>query len=344
MIEFQRVCKSFARRPGPGPGAGEIVAVREVTLSVPAGQVWGVVGPNGAGKTTLFALALGFLRPDKGSVRVDGAEPRAYLRRHGAAYLPERFQLPARWRVRPALKALARLEGLAGREAERRVTEGIERFGLETHADASVASLSRGLLQRMGLAQTALAERRLVVLDEPTQGLDPLWRVRFRAYVQELARGGRTVLIASHDLAELERMSNRVILLDQGSIREMLDLELAVPDRLAYRLELAGTTAAVSEIFPGAERMRGAAAEEAAADRSAGAEPPMARQTLAERATADGMSAPGAGALYRVTAANSAELTERLAALIEAGAIVASVIPERARLEERVRHALGDDA
>ncbi|MBX6363325.1 MAG: ABC transporter ATP-binding protein [Gemmatimonadetes bacterium] len=303
MIAFEAVTKRFGARRG----RGGVEALSSVTLEVPAGEAWGVVGPNGAGKTTLFALLLGFLHPTEGRVRLGGAAPRRYLRRHGASYLPERFRLPPEWTVRPTLVALARLEGYDAAEARRRADQAIERFGLGPHAGKAVGALSHGLLQRLGLAQALLGEHELVVLDEPTEGLDPLWRIRFRAVVEELRRAGRTVLLASHDLAEVERLAGKAVLLERGHVREILDLAPTGGER-TYRLELAGEAPALEEAFPGAEPMAGA---------------------------------PG---VYRVRAADAAELSRRLAALLDAGAVVASVAPATEALEERVRRALGRES
>src|SRR5690625_4686889 len=166
MIEFDEVSKIFG--PGVGRAAGEAIALREVTLSIPRGGVWAVVGPNGAGKTTLLGLLLGFLSASAGRVSIAGKPPRRYLRRRGAAYLPERVRLPDEWSVSAALGALARLEGLAAASARQRVGEVTERLGLGAHAAKAVGTLSRGLMQRVGLAQALLADRELVVLDEPT--------------------------------------------------------------------------------------------------------------------------------------------------------------------------------
>jgi ABC-type multidrug transport system ATPase subunit len=303
MIAFETVTKRFGARRG----RGGVEALSRVTLEVPAGETWGVVGPNGAGKTTLFALLLGFLHPTDGRVRIAGEAPRRYLRRHGASYLPERFRLPPEWTVRPTLLALARLEGYAGAEARRRADAAMERFGLEPHGGKTLGALSHGLLQRLGLAQALLGEHELVVLDEPTEGLDPLWRIRFRTVVEELRGAGRTVLLASHDLAEVERLAGKAVLLEQGKVREVLDLTPAGGEQ-TYRLELAGPAPALEEAFPGAE--------------------PVA----------------GARGAYRVRAADAAELSERLAALLDAGAVVASVAPAAEPLEERVRRALGRES
>jgi ABC-type multidrug transport system ATPase subunit len=304
MIELQQVTKSYPPAPGR---ARAVTALAEATLTIPPGAVWAVVGPNGAGKTTLFALVLGFLHPTAGRVRLDGLPPRTYLRRHGAAFLPERFQLPGEWSVAAALRALARLEGRRGAAATTRADQAIERFGLAPHAAKPVATLSRGLLQRVGLAQVTLSESRLVVLDEPTEGLDPLWRIQFRDLIDELRRDGRTILIASHDLAEVERVAEQAVLLDAGRVHEILEVHQPAPAARRYRIELAWPHPAILEIFPGAV-----------------AEPE--------------------DTAYLVMVDDTAELSARLAALLAAGAVLAAAGPVAEPLEERVQRALSGGA
>lgn len=308
MIELRQVTRTY----GPTPRrARPTIALEDVSLSVPEGETWAVVGPNGAGKTTLFALTLGFIHPTAGQVRLAGLAPRAYLRRHGAAFLPERFNLPGEWSVDAALNALAQLEGVRGEEATRRADRAIERFGLGPHADRPLAALSRGLLQRVGLAQATLADRALVVLDEPTEGLDPLWRIHFRELVAELRREGRTILIASHDLAEVERIAERVVILEAGRIREILPARSTdAGTERRFRIELIGPSPAVSELFPGATPVE----------------------------------ADAAGATYLVTVADHDELSTRLAALLAAGATLAAVAPVEEPLEDRVHRALSGGA
>ncbi|HEX7049378.1 MAG TPA: ABC transporter ATP-binding protein [Longimicrobiales bacterium] len=302
MIEFEGVTKTY------GPARSR-PALADVTVAVPRGSVWAVVGPNGAGKTTLFGLLLGFLHPTAGRVRIDGRAPRRYLRARGAAYLPERFRLPDGWTVAAALRALARLEGMGAAAARARADALLERFALGAHAGKPVQALSRGLLQRVGVAQALLAPRELVVLDEPTEGLDPLWRIRFRAVVDELRAEGRTVLLASHDLAEVERTADRVVLLEAGRVRDVLDVSRAPDAAQRYRLALAAPTPAVVEAFPGA------AVEPGEDD-----------------------------VVYTVTVADAAELSDRLAALLAAGGIVSAVAPAAEPLEARVRRALSGGA
>jgi ABC-2 type transport system ATP-binding protein len=281
MIAVDELVKRF-----PAGRGSAIVALDG--LSVRAGPgVTGIVGPNGAGKSTLLAVLLGFLRPSEGTVRIAGVAPRAYLRRHGAAFVPERFRLPASWRVRAALGGLARLDGLAGAAAASAADDALSRFGLDGHADRAVGELSRGLLQRVGLAQAFLARRELVVLDEPAEGLDPLWRIRLRTLVAELGRDGRTVLLASHDLAEMERTADRVLVLDGGRLLRTLDVQPRAGPLLEYRLVTAG-----------------AAVDPASYFENAVPEPPAA---------------------WRIAVRDTGELSRRLEAYLAAGGEVASL-------------------
>jgi ABC-2 type transport system ATP-binding protein len=293
MIELNSITKRYGRK-----GAGTD-AVRDVTLTIPAGAVWAVVGPNGAGKSTLLSLILGFIRPSAGTVLLAGDRPRDYLRDFGAAYLPERFALPPQWRADAALRMLARLDRIDDAGSAR----VIELLDLAPHLGKRVGELSRGLLQRLGLAQALLAPRDLVVLDEPTEGLDPLWRVRLRDVVQHLRTANRTVLLASHDLGEVERIADRAIVLESGAVREVLDVR-ASDDILDYRIRLAAPFADVAAAFPAA---------------------------VAEHATT-----------FTTRVASAADLSQRLGALLAAGAVIMAVEPLRTPLEDRVRASLDD--
>ncbi|CAN5608771.1 ABC transporter ATP-binding protein [soil metagenome] len=294
MIELDGVSKYYGRK-GARPAA-----LSDVSLSVPAGAVWAVVGPNGAGKSTLLSLLLGFIRASAGTVKLDGERPRDFLRDHGAAYLPEQFRLPPSWRVRDALHLFTRLEA-----APDAADGALAQFGLESHADRRVGELSRGLLQRLGLAQALAVPHALVVLDEPTEGLDPVWRIRLRDVVAAMRADGRTVIIASHDLAEIERMADRAVLLERGAIREVIDIAGDVAGA-AFDITLDVACDRMTEAFPAA----------AALDQLR----------------------------YRVQVANATELTDRLGALFAMGGIVSSVQPAREPLEDRVRAALEHDA
>lgn len=292
MIEFRHVTKRYGRK-----GAGRD-AVSAVSLELSAGAVWAVVGPNGAGKSTLLSLLLGFIRPSEGEVLVQGETPRDYLREHGAGYLPERFSLPDAWRTGEALRLFGRMDA---RPAD--TSDVIEMMGLEPHLKKRTGELSRGLLQRLGLAQALLARRDLIVLDEPTEGLDPVWRVRLRDTIATLRADDRIIVIASHDLAELERLADHAIVLDKGCVREVLEVRSreAPTD---YRLRLAEPFERIADAFPDAARLEANA--------------------------------------YRVTVGGAAELSQRLGSLIALGGIISAVETMEGDLEQRVRTSLGD--
>ncbi len=199
-------------------------AVDGVTLEVRPGEVLGIAGPNGAGKSTLIAMLLGLLPPSEGEIAIDGLAPRRFIEREGVAYLPELMTLPLSWRMEEALDRLATLQGIAPaarREARERV---IALVGIEEHRGKRLKALSKGNLQRVGLAQALLAERRVVVFDEPTHGLDPVWTARFRDLVGGLRAPNRAMLIASHNLDELERLCDRVAIVDHGRLQRVVEV------------------------------------------------------------------------------------------------------------------------
>lgn len=199
------------------------------------GEVVGIAGPNGAGKSTLIAMLLGFLHPDEGTVRVDGVEPRAFIEREGVAYLPELMTIPPQWTVESALDRLAVLNGIAPAERLAARERAIDAVGIGEHRNKRLKTLSKGNLQRLGLAQALLAERRVVVFDEPTHGLDPLWTARFRELVAGLRRPDRAIVIASHTLDELERLCDRVAIVDKGRVQRVVDVREAAGGSSAPR-------------------------------------------------------------------------------------------------------------
>jgi ABC-2 type transport system ATP-binding protein len=194
---------------------GRRLAVDSLSLEVPAGVVAGFIGPNGAGKTTTMAMLLGLVAPTAGSGSVLGAsldEPASYLGRVGAL-----IETPAFW---PGLSGVENLRALAtlGGHDPSRIPEVLRLVGLEPRGDDRFGQYSLGMKQRLGIAAALLGNPELLVLDEPTNGLDPAGINEMREFILRLADGKRTVLVSSHILSELEHISDWLIVIDEGSL------------------------------------------------------------------------------------------------------------------------------
>ncbi|MEO6528100.1 MAG: ABC transporter ATP-binding protein [Gemmatimonadaceae bacterium] len=251
MISFVQVGKRYRSLTGR-----QVRALEEFTLELHAGEVFGLAGPNGAGKSTLIALLMGFLAPSEGTVRIEGMEPRRFIEAHGIGYLSELVNIPPTWRARDALRRYALLAGVPAGARDARVDEVIELLGLEEHQTKRVRQLSKGNLQRLGLAQSLLCSERVIVLDEPTHGLDPVWTGRFRDVVNSLRRDDRLILIASHNLDELARLADRVGIMDRGRLQRVVDVRATIDhdtaETTSYRITLARGVEQLALTFPAA--------------------------------------------------------------------------------------------
>src|SRR5215468_6235309 len=198
---------------------GPRLAVDHVSLQVEAGEVVGLLGPNGSGKTTILRILTGYLRPSEGTVRIDGfdvvrdgQEARARV-----GYVPENAPLYGHMRVDEFLNFMGRLRGLRGPALRRGVESARARLALDPVGDAVTGRLSRGYRQRVSIAQAVLHEPKLLVLDEPTNGLDPRQVIELRGLLRTLAHDS-AVLVTSHILAEMERVADRVAILLDGRL------------------------------------------------------------------------------------------------------------------------------
>ncbi|GBC85552.1 ABC transporter ATP-binding protein NatA [bacterium HR11] len=203
---------------------GNVTAVSDLSLRVPAGTIYGFLGPNGAGKTTTLRMIVGILWPDEGRIAVLGhARPEDVRPRVG--YLPEERGLYKKMKVAELLAYLARLKGLDGPTARRRAHEWLERLGLAEWARKPCETLSKGMSQKVQLAAALVHDPELVVLDEPFAGLDPVNRDLLRDVVLDLKRRGRTVLFSTHIMEQAEQICDAVVLIHRG--RKVLDGPLA---------------------------------------------------------------------------------------------------------------------
>ena len=301
VIEFRNVGKIYRSLLG-----NSVKAVEEFSLQVREGEIFGIAGPNGAGKSTLIAMLLGYLRPTSGTLEIEGLPARAYVERHGIGYLSELIAINPKWRADRALVRFATLAGIPESQVAAQVDRVIALLGLEEHREKKIKALSKGNLQRLGLAQALLREERILVLDEPTHGLDPVWTQKFRDIVGDLRRPDRTILIASHNLDELQRLADRVAIIDHGRLQRVVStgFEHAQESVTRFRIALASGQERIQEVFPGAE--------------------------------------PAGKSEYAVTVRNIQELNASLADLIGRGALISSVVPERSVLEQQFREAVGE--
>lgn len=193
---------------------GKTQTLHQVSLSVDPGERVALLGHNGAGKTTLIRMVLGLTRIDGGSISICGAQPGSATARRAAAYLPEAVAFQKALTGTEQLRQFARLSG----EATEKVGQLLERVGLSDAADRRIGTWSKGMRQRLGLAQVLIGRPRVALLDEPTSGLDPISRREFYGIVDELAQSGTAVLVSSHALTELEARTDRIAILRKGHL------------------------------------------------------------------------------------------------------------------------------
>ncbi len=204
MLTCSRVTRTF----------GAVEALRDVSLSVAEGERVALLGHNGAGKSTLMKIVLGLIPASSGEVCVAGAVPGSHAAREAAAYLPENAAFHPALSGREQIAFYLRLRG----EPAAKAGALLERVGLEQAADRRIGTYSKGMRQRVGLAQALIGRPRLMVLDEPTSGLDPVSRREFYGVLADLARDGTAILLSSHALTEVEARTDRIAILSKGQL------------------------------------------------------------------------------------------------------------------------------
>ncbi len=212
IIEARGLTKVYRK------GRHRITALDRLNLEVYAGEIFALVGPNGAGKTTFIKLLLGLRFPTSGQILLQGMSPQDPKARRAVGYQPELLDLPGHLRVVDILKFFGGLSGLSGNVLRQRIDGIIHRLELERDLKTPFRKLSKGLRQRVGLAQALLHDPALLVLDEPTSGLDPVARRTFRSWIQGLHAEGKTILLNTHLIDEVARLAHRMAVLNRGRL------------------------------------------------------------------------------------------------------------------------------
>jgi ABC-2 type transport system ATP-binding protein len=236
-ILVQHASKTYGRG-----SAARREAVTDVSLEVSSGSIHGLLGPNGAGKTTTLKMLLGLVRPSGGRFEILGREARANGSRAGIGFLPEQPYFPTQLTAMSALVLYGRLSGMSKAEVKSTAPELLERVGLGGQDRTTLSKFSRGMLQRLGLAQAILGDPEVVILDEPASGLDPIGQRDVRNLMLELAEKGVAVLLSSHQLSEVEAVCDEVTILNAGKVaaKGAIDDLLNVEGQYAVRVRGTG--------------------------------------------------------------------------------------------------------
>ncbi len=206
-------------------------AIDGLNLEIDAGQILGLLGPNGAGKTTTLKSVLGLVNPDSGDIWLFGNQGTSAEARKKIGFLPEQPYFELYLTPRKLLRYFGKLFGLQPAAIEARISHLLSLVGLSEEADLSLNRFSKGMLQRIGIAQALISEPEFLILDEPSSGLDPLGKVHVRGILEDLRQGGTTILLSSHQLSEIEDICDAVAIIDRGrnvasgSLDELLQSE-----------------------------------------------------------------------------------------------------------------------
>jgi len=224
ILEVNNIRKEF----------GTVIAVNDVEFSVDAGQVLGLIGPNGAGKTTLLRILATVLRPTSGSAQLLGfdlAKDYLAIRKH-IGFLPDFFNLYNDLTLRECLEFFARAYNIERRSIPKRIDQILEYIDLEDKRNDFIRHLSRGMVQRMGVAVLLIHEPEIFLLDEPASGLDPKARIQLRSVLKKLSSEGKTIIISSHILTELSGFCSHIALMNKGNI-ELCDSVEEIEQKVA---------------------------------------------------------------------------------------------------------------
>jgi len=213
-LEFHNVTKTYRR----WLGGQQVAALSQVSFSVAEGEVCAFLGPNGAGKTTSISILMGFLYADWGRIRVLGFEPGSVHAKKRIGFVPENFAFYKHLNAERLLRFHAKLAGVAVERRSALIRDLIAKVGLSGYDKLKIGRYSRGMVQRLGIAQSLLGDPELLILDEPTSGLDPSGRKEVRDLILSLKAAGKTIFLSSHLLSEVEQICDQAVIIDRGRV------------------------------------------------------------------------------------------------------------------------------
>jgi len=233
IINFNKVyTSSFGKK--------KVYALTDFSLTVSRGTIFGLLGPNGAGKTTLIKLLLGITFPDSGNGRMLGEDYKNVNVKMKIGYLPENHKYPNYLKGGEVLRFYGRLSGLAGKSLEYRIDSLLDLMNLSKWKNSKVKTYSKGMMQRLGLAQAMINDPDLIFLDEPTDGVDPIGRKEIRDILIELKNKGKTIFLNSHILSEVELITDNVGILNKGKLLKEGTVKELTEKKEEYRISFEG--------------------------------------------------------------------------------------------------------
>ncbi len=322
---------------------GAKVAVADLMLEVPRGEVFGFLGPNGAGKSTCIKMLLGLVRPTSGSALVLGHPPGDIPTLARIGFLPEHFRFHEWLTANELLAVYGRLFRMDAAVCRKRSGDVLELVGLADHANRPIAGFSKGMLQRLGLAQALLHTPELIFLDEPTSALDPLGRRLVRGIIQRVKAEGATIFLNSHLLSEVEITCDRVAFIKEGVVLRSLSLHELRSETLRLELRVdAVTPTLLARLRPLAQDWRFLDDDEQTADEpSRGASGDRSEGTDGSEGTDATHTADRPTTLELLTRAANVPLIAR--ATLEAGAQLYALAPQRTSLEQLFLDIIGEE-
>jgi len=241
MIDAQPAIKveQLSKRYSGGMRSQGVLALSELSLEVKQGEIFGLLGPNGAGKTTLIKILLGSLRPTSGRARINDHSVTDYHARTKAGYLPENHRFPLYLTGAQLLRCYGGMAGLSKKDIRSREDALLDLVGMKRWRKTKIKKYSKGMMQRLGLAQALLTDPDLIFLDEPTDGVDPIGRHEIRTILLNLKNQNKTIFLNSHLLAEVEAVCDRVAVLDKGKLLKVGPAKNLIDTRSSYVIEVA---------------------------------------------------------------------------------------------------------